>query len=126
LAGDVTVAYAGAVSNSSQSLTLSTFTAGGRYLPRLGHSTLQPFGQVLAGLAHSSGTLVQGSSPGAANAGAAFAAIFGGGVDLRATRRFSVRLIDADYLLTTFDNGSNNHQNNLRISAGVVVHIGEK
>jgi hypothetical protein len=92
----------------------------------LGHSTLQPFGQVLAGLAHSSGTLVQGSSPGAANAGAAFAAIFGGGVDLRATRRFSVRLIDADYLLTTFDNGSNNHQNNLRISAGVVVHIGEK
>jgi hypothetical protein len=37
-----------------------------------------------------------------------------------------VRLIDADYLLTTFDNGSNNHQNNLRISAGVVVHIGEK
>jgi hypothetical protein len=97
-----------------------------RYLPRLGHASLQPFGQVLAGVAHSSGTLVQGSNPGAANAGAAFAGSFGGGLDLRATSRFSVRLVEADYLLTTFDNGTNNHQNNLRVSAGLVVHFGEK
>jgi hypothetical protein len=67
--------------------------------------------------------LVQGSNPGAGNAGAAFAADFGGGVDLSLNRRFSLRLIQADYLLTTFDNGSNNHQNNLRISAGVVIHF---
>ena len=40
--------------------------------------------------------------------------------------RFSVRLVEADYLLTTFDNGSNNHQNNLRISAGVVLHVSRK
>jgi hypothetical protein len=125
-AGDVTVAYAGGVSNTGDSLTLSTFTAGGRYLPRVGHSSLQPFGQVLVGVAHSSGTLVQGSNPGAANAGAAFAGNFGGGLDLRATSRFSVRLVEADYLLTTFDNGTNNHQNNLRISAGLVVHFGKK
>jgi hypothetical protein len=96
---------------------------GGRYLPPLRHSSLQPFGQVLLGIAHSSGTLVQGSNPGAANAGAAFAANLGGGLDLRVTPRFSVRLVEADYLLTTFDNGSNNHQNNLRISAGVVIHF---
>jgi hypothetical protein len=32
-------------------------------------------------------------------------------------------LVEADHLLTTFDNGSNNHQNNLRISAGVVIHF---
>jgi hypothetical protein len=94
--------------------------------PRLKHSPLQPFGQVLAGLAHSSGTLVQGSNPGAGNAGAAFAANLGGGLDLGATRRFSVHLIEADYLLTTFDNGSNDHQNSVRVSAGVVVHFGEK
>ena len=36
---------------------------------------------------------------------------------------FSARLAEADYLLTTFDNGTNNHQNNLRISAGVVIHF---
>ena len=126
LAGDVTVAHAGAVSNTGDSLTLSTFTAGGRYLPKLGHSPVQPFGQALIGLAHSSGTLVQGSNPGAGNAGAAFAANLGGGLDLHANRRFSLRLIDADYLVTTFDNGSNNHQNNLRISAGVIIHFCEK
>jgi hypothetical protein len=37
-----------------------------------------------------------------------------------------VRLAEADYLLTTFDNGTNNHQNNLRVNAGVVVRFGEK
>jgi peptidoglycan-associated lipoprotein len=123
LAGDVTIAHAGTVSSTGDSLTLGTFTAGVRYLPRLGHPSLQPFGQVLLGLAHSSGTLVQGSNAGAANAGAAFAASFGGGLDLRASQRFSIRLVEADYLLTTFDNGSNNHQNNLCVSAGVVIHF---
>ena len=123
LAGDVTVAHAGAISTTGENLTLSTFTAGGRYLPKRGRLLLQPFGQVLVGLAHSSGTLVQGSNPGAANAGAAFAANFGGGLDLRATPRFSLRLFEADYLLTTFDNGSNDHQNNFRIGAGIVVHF---
>jgi peptidoglycan-associated lipoprotein len=126
LAGDVTVAHAGAISSTGDSLTLSTFTAGGRYLPKLGHSPVQPFGQVLIGLAHSSGTLVQGTNPGVGNPGAAFAADLGGGLDLRANRRFSLRLIDADYLVTTFDNGSNNHQNNLRISAGMVVRFGAR
>jgi peptidoglycan-associated lipoprotein len=124
LAGDVTTTHAGAISTTGESLTLSTFTAGGRYLPKLSHSSLQPFGQALIGLAHSSGTLVQGTTPAAANAGAAFAANLGGGLDLRVNPRFSVRLIEADYLLTTFDNNSNNHQNNLRISAGVVLRFG--
>jgi outer membrane immunogenic protein len=126
LVGDVTIAHAGMVSTSGDNLTLGTFTVGGRYLPRLSHSSLQPFGQVLLGLAHSSGTLVQGSNPGAANAGTAFAGNFGGGLELRVTPRFSIRLVEADYLLTNFDNGSNNHQNNLRINAGLVVRFGEK
>jgi peptidoglycan-associated lipoprotein len=126
LVGDFTIAHAGTISTTGDSLTLSTFTAGGRYLPKLGHSSLQPFGQALIGLAHSRGTLVQGLNPASVNAGAAFAANLGGGLDLRASPRFSVRLIEADYLVTTFDNGVNNHQNNLRISAGVVVHFGKR
>jgi len=123
LAGDVTIAHAGTVSTFGDNLTLSTFTAGVRYLPPIKSRSFQPFGQVLLGLAHSSGTLVQGANPGAANAGAAFAGNFGGGLDLRVNPRFSIRLVEADYLLTTFDNGTNNHQNNLRISAGVVIHF---
>jgi len=123
LAGDVTIVHAGSVSASGESLTLSTFTAGARYLPPIHNAHIQPFGQVLLGLVHSSGTLVEGSNPGAANAGEAFAANIGGGLDLKANRRFAIRLIEADYLLTTVDNSSNNHQNNLRISAGVVMRF---
>jgi len=126
LVGDVTAAHSGAISNSGEDLTLSTFTAGMRYMPQLGRTRLQPYGQALAGVAHSSGSLVQGSSPGADNAGAAFAAHVGGGLDLRANHRFSVRLVEADYLLTTFDNGSNNHQNSLSLGAGIVVRFSNR
>lgn len=121
--GDVVGGYASGVSAAGYGLTLTAFTGGVRYLPPMGHSSFHPFGQVLAGLAHASGSLVQGPNPGAANASAAFAGNFGGGVDWRVTQRFSIRLVEADYLLTTFDNGTNNHQNNLRISTGVVVHF---
>jgi len=125
-AGDITIAHAGSASTTADGLTLSTFTAGGRYLPHLGHSAWQPFGQVLLGFAHASGALVAGANPGSANANAAFAANFGGGLDLRTSSRFSIRFIEADYLLTTFDNGSNNHQNNFRIGAGVVFRLGSR
>src|ERR1017187_6616655 len=40
LVGDFTIAHAGTISTTGDSLTLSTFTAGGRYLPKLGHSSL--------------------------------------------------------------------------------------
>jgi peptidoglycan-associated lipoprotein len=123
LAGDITIARAGSVGSSEESLTLSTFTAGVRYLPPVHDWHIQPFGQVLVGLVHSAGTVVEGSNPGAANAGAAFASNIGGGLDLKANRRFAIRLFEADYLLTTLDNSSNNHQNNLRISAGVVMRF---
>jgi hypothetical protein len=86
-------------------------------------SSLRPFGQVLAGVAHASGTAVQSPNPGAANAGAAFAANVGGGFDLRMNEHLLIRLGEIDYLVTTFDNGSNNHQNNLRISGGVVFRF---
>lgn len=126
VAGDIDVVHAGAASITGDSLTLSTYTAGGRYRPIVGHSVWQPFAQVLIGLAHSSGTLVQGSNPGSANAGAAFATNVGGGLDLRASSKIAIRLVEADYLLTTVDNGSNNRQNNFRIGAGVVFRLGNR
>jgi len=126
LVGDVAADHASNVSAAGYGLTLSAFTAGVRYIPPFHVSSLQPFGQVLLGVAHSSGTLVQTPNAGSANAGAAFATNLGGGLDLKASRRFSIRLIEADYLLTTFDNGSNDHQNIVRVSAGVVVHFGER
>ena len=126
LVGDVSAGHAGSIGSGGDSLTLSTYTAGMRYTPRPAHSSLRPFGQALIGVAHSSGSLVKGQGPVVSNAGAAFAANLGGGLDLSLNHRFSVRLIEADYLLTTFDNASNNRQNNLRLGAGVVVRFGRR
>lgn len=119
--GDFSLAHSGNISSGNYTLTLTTFTFGARYFVPAGHSRLQPFGQVLAGLAHASGSLVQAPNSGASNAGAAFAAHLGGGLDFRASSHMAFRLAEADYLVTTFDNNSNNHQNNLRLSGGLVM-----
>ena len=123
LVGDVTVAEAGKISSNGLGLTLSTFTVGSRYQFRLGHSPLHPFGQILAGAAHGSGSLVDGQNPSVSNSGGTFAGIAGGGIDLHLNHRFSIRLVEADYLATTFNNGDNDHQNNLRLSGGAVLHF---
>jgi peptidoglycan-associated lipoprotein len=123
LVGDITAEKSGAISSNNFGLTLSTYTVGARYEPMLRTPWLHPFGQALVGVAHSSGSLVQGPGTSVGNAGAAFAANVGGGLDLAASRRIWVRAIQAEYLPTTFDNGSNNHQNNLRLSTGIVIRF---
>ena len=52
-----------------------------------------------------------------------FGVLAGGGVDLKVSKRISVRLIQADYLLTRF---SSSRQDNLRLSAGLVFRFGRK
>ncbi len=123
LVGDLTIDNISKVNTSSYSLTLSTFTVGARYLPKLRHSPFQPFGQIMAGGAHASGSLILPPNPLAQNATLAFAASIGAGVDVHLSHRFGLRLAQADYYPTTFDNGSNNHQNNFRLSAGAVIHF---
>jgi outer membrane immunogenic protein len=115
LVGDVAAVHAGSISSEHDDLTLSTYTVGVRYSPQVHAWHLQPWGQVLVGGAHASGSLVSG--------GGAFASLVGGGIDVPLTRRFSIRALEADYLVTMFGNGSNNHQNSLRIAAGMVLHF---
>jgi peptidoglycan-associated lipoprotein len=126
IVGDITAATASNIANSDAGLTLSIFAGGVRYEPRLGRSTLRPFGELLVGVAHSSGPFVQGQYSATNNANAAFAANMGGGLDMHLSRRFSLRLLEADYLLTTFDNLSNNHQNNVKLSVGIIFAFGRK
>jgi outer membrane immunogenic protein len=120
LAGDVTVGHANSIGSSGASLTLSSFTAGVRYSPPLKRTRFQPFGEVLAGYGHISGSLTQRQTTSSSNG---FAANLGGGLDAHLNQRLSLRLIEADYLVTTFDNGSNNHQNLLRLSTGIVLRF---
>ena len=118
LAGDLAVVTAGNVASSGQSLTLLSYQVGPRfYLPL---KRVTPFGQVLVGGAHA----FNPAFGGVGHSADAFAATVGGGVDLSLNRMFALRLVEADYFVTTFANGVNDHQNNLRLSFGVVARFG--
>jgi hypothetical protein len=45
----------------------------------------------------------------------------GGGLDIRSSRRWEIRLLDVDYYRTAF--GTNLHQNNYSASAGIVLRL---
>jgi opacity protein-like surface antigen len=100
--------------------TLSTYLFG----PRVSFhrdSRITPFGQILFGVAHIGGS--NGLAFSTSNN--SFAMTVGGGVDIKVSRRFSIRPAQVDYLLTRFNElgtGAQN-QNNLRVSTGVVFHF---
>jgi len=48
----------------------------------------------------------------------------GGGIDLKVSKHFSIRPVQAEYFLTRIPDGLNNRQNNFRYSAGVVFRFG--
>jgi hypothetical protein len=57
----------------------------------------------------------------------ALATVVGGGIDINLNRSIAIRAIQADYLMTRFrtDNFSlNDRQDNLRLSAGLVIKLG--
>ena len=122
------VAEAGAVTasnvnSSGLDLMLTNFLLGGRYSLRH-FSRFTPYGQLLVGASHASGSLAPGQlAPGSSTA---FAMAAGGGLDLTLTRHLAIRLVQTDYQLTLLPNQSNDHQNNFRLSMGVVYHWNRK
>jgi opacity protein-like surface antigen len=111
--------------------TMFTYLFGPRVMLRRGRITL--FAQALFGGAHTSadpppdlGALARPRrEDGVAGGGVfassnTFATAVGGGVDVGVTEHVSVRAIQAEYLLTEFNDGVHNRQNSARISAGVV------
>jgi outer membrane immunogenic protein len=120
--GEIGGEYASNIDHTSADLTLTSFLGGARYSRRW-LKEIAPFGQLLLGGAHASGALTPTSS-GQSSSANAFAMVAGGGMDLEMSRHWKVRLIEVDYFLTRFDNGSNDHQNNLRVSLGVAYRFG--
>lgn len=119
------------VNGSGQSLWLVNYLFG----PRLSYRRSRrwtPFAQILVGGAHGSGTLygaiVTSSSGTSSTSGSAngFALSTGGGLDWNATKHFSVRLFQLEYLNTRLPNSVNGIQNNLRFTAGAVFLFGKK
>jgi Outer membrane protein beta-barrel domain len=91
----------------------------------------KPFGEVLLGAAHTNlyANVTTNQALGTVPSSDAFAMAVGGGLDLRLNKHISLRLGEADYLLTHFNayNGSavapffsNYNQNNFRVLSGIV------
>jgi len=123
IVGEVASQHASNISSSGADLTLTSYLAGPRYTwGRSRH--VAPYAQVLVGGAHASGSLAPGNSglPGASNT---FGMTAGGGWDIGLSRHLSLRAFEAAYYLTRFENGTNDHQNNLRLGAGLMIRFGE-
>jgi outer membrane immunogenic protein len=120
---DVSSEFTGSASSTGNSLTLTSFMGGARFqlpqpwLRKIRRHKPQPFAQVLVGVAHAGGL-----EAGVGDGSNKFAARVGGGIDVPIGSRFAVRAIQIDYFPTTFANATNDHQNNLMISAGIVFH----
>ena len=129
--GDFGVYGQSNVASQSRSLILSSYQFGPRVSWR-GHK-LVPFAQALFGAGHATGTLYttslgNGSAPLGANSG--FMLTAGAGVDYKFKPRINIRIIQTEYLYSQFLNAvtgpNSNHQNNLRISTGVVFSFGKR
>jgi opacity protein-like surface antigen len=103
--------YASTQGGNLAGAAILTFLFGPKIEVRTGKFT--PFAQFLVGGAHVTGS--GGSS--------SFAWAAGGGVDMNLTHRFSIRLVQAEFLKTYLTDFVTNRQDNVRISAGVVARF---
>jgi hypothetical protein len=104
-----------------------TYLAG----PRLsnGNHRIVPFAQVLFGGVHASAVTLSSCSANCAllPSETKFAMTAGGGLDIVIHRHFAIRIIQAEYLMTRFENptsGSAAGQNDVRLSSGIVFRFG--
>jgi opacity protein-like surface antigen len=114
---DVTGHYATPVAGQSINVNSYRFLFGPVVSNRVEGSPagFTPFLHALAGVDRI-------SASGSKISDSAFAMAFGGGVDINATRCISVRVVQVDYLFTK--HGTTTHQDNIRVSAGVVFKLG--
>jgi hypothetical protein len=98
--------------------TLYTYLFGPRF-SRRGSGRVTPFAQSLFGGLHARR---EGENGGLSEVETAngFAMALGGGVDVKLSKRFALRVIQADYLLFRVDGETTN---NVRLSAGVVIRF---
>jgi opacity protein-like surface antigen len=105
--------------------TVFTFLAGPRLSFR--HERFTPFVQALFGdIRASEETTCPTCAPSLPSQNA-FAMTAGGGLDIRVHRHLAIRVIQAEYLMTRFENlttGATTAQNDMRLSSGIVFRFG--
>lgn len=133
IVGDFGAYHNGNVSHNVDA-NLYSYLIGPRYSFR-NSTRWTPFLQVLIGGVHGSVEIpanLLGNPTSVTFTQNAFGMTAGGGLDVQASKHFAIRVIQAEYFMTNFSAPSTvtglsvNRQNNLRISAGVVVRLGEK
>lgn len=98
---------------------------GNHYGPRFFYRArnrwgITPFAEALVGGSNFK-TTVSGSGGYTSSTGATLSYKVGGGVDIKPSHRWEIRLIDVDYYKTAF--GTDTHQTNYWISTGVVLRL---
>ena len=122
---EVGAVHAAKVDASGLDLTLTSYLAGPRFYYRRPKARFVPYGQVLLGAVRATGGLAPVNADGAPSA-TVFGSTLGGGVEFNVSRSITLRVAQIDYFVTTFENKVNNHQNNIRISAGAAYHFGKR
>jgi len=102
---------------------------GGPRLSFRDHGRLTPFVQALFGGMHASDVTLSGCTGNCALLPMenTFAMTAGGGLDLRVRRHLAIRIVQAEYLMSSFENrntGSSSTQNDMRLSSGIVFRFG--
>jgi hypothetical protein len=94
------------------------------------NSRMTPFVQALFGGMHASQVTISNCSSGGCiplPSENKFAMTVGGGLDIRVHPHFAIRIIQAEYLMTKFENfntGASATQNDMRLSSGIVFRFG--
>ena len=125
LVGDFGGYKASNVEGTGLDLTIFSYQFGPRISWRK-NNRLTLFGHVLVGGARGSGSLLAPALGGSSQSENVFALTSGGGMDINLNRRLAVRVFQAEHFFTKFTNTTNNRQNNLRLSAGIVIHLGSR
>jgi len=120
--GDSTLTHKGGITPDNYNLTQLTYTGGVRFWPQAAPSRSKLFGEIKLGGATVFGTLSPARS-GIGGGSTAFAFEPGGGLQVRLRPRLSLIPVQADYLMTTFNNGANNRQSDLRLSMGLLIRM---
>lgn len=126
LVGEFSGVRTGNIPGAGTGLTLETYMAGPRFSVPI-HRTREaarfvPFAQVLFGGVHASDGLFP-SGLTVKNSANSFAMSAGGGLQVGLNRRFSLRVLQAEYLYTRLPNLLDGYQNSYRIGAGVVLRF---
>jgi hypothetical protein len=118
--------FAGSEANNivGSGIDLNTFTStfGPRYTWHRRSGRVSLFGQGLIGESHGWNSIFP-QATGATSEFNTFALQVGGGADLRISRHFAIRALQADWIRTEFPNATTNVQNTLRLGAGVVLRL---